>query len=109
MPASITELYNEFEKALAAHTAMPEQPEEEWDRALRACNKIAHQIVTAPASTAQEALLKSRVALWSSGSVICEHLDELDSWAPDEKDQRSIPELALLASLRDDLRRLQAP
>jgi hypothetical protein len=107
MPRSITELYGEFEKALAAHQAMPEQPEEEWDRALQACNKMAHQIVTAPAVTAEEALLKIRVALWNSGRIICDRLDELDTWAPDENDQRSTPDLALLASLRDDLRRVQ--
>ncbi len=100
---SITELYAQFETAVAAAHALPEIPAgqstEPFDRAIDKCSKIAWRIVKAPAQGIDEMKLKIAVAGWCMGAG-----DK--NWHPGGLIENE--EAYALATLREDLRRLQA-
>jgi len=106
---TITELYARFEKAEAAYRAVPDtegKGKEPWERALDKAVGLADRIVRAPANSVAEILLKRRVAIWDIGEKKYERLEELDRWRPTRLSQGA--EYHALATLRDDLSRLQA-
>ena len=107
---SITDLYKEFERAVAAKNALPQLPigaldDPDFDRAVEKCGKIAWQIVKAPAQSMSEVQLKIAIAGWRLGARD-KDLTELQHWQPDGLYEHE--DAYALATLRDDLRRLQA-
>jgi len=116
-PKTVTALYAEFEAAIAAMNALPPAPatastirpqsrSAARDRALDRCNEIAWRIVKARASSVWEMLLKIRIVGWCDGARHHE-LAELDCWEPGGVLAKDEAHFAL-ATLRDDLRRLEA-
>jgi hypothetical protein len=110
---SITDLYKDFAKAHAAYQAVPKPKppsvtSKEFDRAVSKCANIAARIVTAPAHSIDEMLLKIAVAGWSVGAAGGYDLATLEDWKPHALTSSNGEELEALVSLRDDLRRLQA-
>ena len=103
---SIKSLYTQFEEAEAAYKAVPEAEEKRWQRALDKQIRLARQIVRAPAADVAEMLLKVRVAAWDIGDLKYERLEELDGWKPTRLSRGA--EYDALATLREDLKRLQA-
>jgi hypothetical protein len=106
MPKTITQLYAEFEKALAAMEALPyplrETREKEYDAALARASEFSVQIIATPANPANpipEMLLKIKVGGWFNGTS-----EPLDSWT-------SCADLDItecVVSLRADLQAMQA-
>ena len=100
---SISDLYRNFEAALAAADAIPPipagQPTKPFDRAIAKCSAIADKIVQKPARTVAEMLLKIRVVGWCAGIPGALSND----WQADTRDTE---EFHALASIRGDLRRL---
>jgi len=103
---SIRSLYAKFERAEAAYRAIPDTEEKRWERALDKAIRLARQIVRAPATNVAEMLLKIRIAAWDIGDTKYERLEELDRWKPTRLSRGA--QYDALATLRDDLRRLQA-
>lgn len=100
---SITQLYGELEKAVAATKAIPEGSQ--FDQAVARCNRIAKTIVNAPARSIDEMLLKIRVVGWSAAAISFDSLDNADNWQPDQFTEGD--EYDALVSLREDLRKLK--
>ena len=126
---SIPELYSDFECALAAARTIPDTTEanrKRWERAVAKSDRIAKQIVRAPAASVNEMILKIRVVGWSVG-IACKpmrdlfrkpvraddenlrhvrrSLEALDGWKPHGFTKGE--EFDALVSLRHDLQRLQ--
>jgi hypothetical protein len=101
---SIGDLYHQFEKAHAAYNTIPVGQQMRWEPALDKAIAIAEQIADAPAETIDEMLLKIRIAGWDLG-VQCKRLEDLDFWKP----RHGGAEQVVLVTLREDLRRLNAP
>lgn len=102
---SITDLYNDFEAAFAAANALPAIPAGQstkpFDDAVQKCTDIAWKIVKAPARDTAEMLLKIQTAAWCSDVPY----KQLEDWHADNHDEEA---LHALATLREDLLRLQA-
>jgi hypothetical protein len=105
---SITELYREFEAGMASIDALSKLPTPEgttsnptYEGAVRSCIEMAWRIVRASAGGIDEMLIKIKVAAWC---IDAKDLAELDHWTPGEEEGE---EVYALASLRDDLLRLQ--
>jgi hypothetical protein len=106
MPKTITKLYAEFEKALAAMEALPyplrETREKEYDAALDLCTTLCDRIVDTradPANPVSEMLMKIAAAGWGYGTS-----EPLDRWT-------SCPDgdiVDCVVSLREDLLAMQA-
>jgi hypothetical protein len=100
---SITDLYKNFEAALAAADAVPDIPAgqstEPFDRKVEKCSAIAYKIVQQPAQTVAEMLLKIRVAGWCADFP----RSQLDHWQANDQDNA---ELHLIVSPRGDLHKL---
>ena len=105
---SITELYREFEAGMASIDALSKLPTPEgaasnptYEVAVRSCIEMAWRIVRASAGSIDEMLIKIKVAAWC---IDAKDLADLDHWTPGEEEGE---EVYALASLRDDLLRLQ--
>ena len=110
---SITKLYAEFEKALAALGAFPrarnvadeKKVETEYEAALDLCSDLCDRIVKTranPEDPIPEMLLKIAAAGWGVGVP-----GPLDEWGTDAADARQGEELSCLVSLRADLQAMQ--
>jgi hypothetical protein len=103
---SITALYAEFQKAHAAYWACTyprdDARQKQCDAAIDKAAVIAQRIEKTPADSVDEMLIKVRLMIWDMGLRDSKNLDALHRWRP------SYPDDVGLASLRDDLRRLQA-
>ena len=105
---SITDLYRDFEAGMASIDALSKLPTPEgatsnptYEGAVSGCIDMARCIVRASAGSIDEMLIKIKVAAWC---VDAKDLAELDHWTPGEEEGE---EVYALASLRDDLLRLQ--
>jgi hypothetical protein len=120
-PRTISDLYQDFERAIAAEKAVKSPPKDsedlesrrenlrspahqKYERAMRRAtaksDKIAQCIVRTPALSATEATLKVRVALWATNDFSWKRLEDLDHC----KDEDG--EINALVSLRDDFLRV---
>jgi hypothetical protein len=103
---TITDLVLDFETAIAAIDAQPYPrsgtKKKQFDAAINKASELASRIVTMPAASIDEMLLKIRVAGWASGA-----LPPLHNW----RSTGFIKTEALdcLVSLREDLRRMLDP
>src|SRR6266705_42482 len=105
---SITDWYRDFERAHAAYQGITDTEgtgKIRWERLLDQCARIARRIVNARADNVGEMLLKIRVAVWDIGDIKYQRLEDLDRWRPTRFSPGA--EHDALASLRDDLRRVQ--
>jgi hypothetical protein len=91
---TITEAYSEFARILAAAEAGPGDIP---DGALDPCIELAKRIVRMPCKTAEEATLKSRVAIWSTAAYQGP-IEKMAEWSDDQGE-----EIDALLSFRDQL------
>jgi hypothetical protein len=105
MPKTITALYAEFERALAALEAEPYPRSgtgaKQYDRALERCCDLSVRIIATPADPANpipDMLLKIKVGGWWNGTSA-----PLDAWTS----CADLDITACLVSIREDLRHLQ--
>jgi hypothetical protein len=108
---TITQLYADFEKAVAAMEATPSTSGNKlsnpaFDRATDKCANIGQTIMTTPANSIDEMLLRIRVVGWSTGIPHNGSLANLDHWDPAARGNSE--EFQALASLRAELRLLKA-
>jgi hypothetical protein len=96
MPRTVTEFSAEFEKAIAAlneyqprTVAEEKKIEAEYAAALDCCNKLCCRIVSTPAASIDECLLKIAAGEWGAGAALSDEV------------------FRCLLSLRADLRRMQ--
>jgi hypothetical protein len=107
--ASVSDLYKAFAEAVAALALVTDQDQRRWERAVDVCGKLAQRIAAAPAADVDEMLLKIRVAGWALGRPH-KRLEDLDRWEPAQPPRGACgyEEQITLASIREDLRRMQA-
>ncbi|HEY7243374.1 MAG TPA: hypothetical protein VH678_05765 [Xanthobacteraceae bacterium] len=114
--ASVSILYWRFEELYAAYIAIPKIKFEKWDRALQECEMCAEAVISAPAADIHEMLFKIRLAIWRGVVLALQRLDprrfdsphfaDIDHWqSPIDRNGF----YKALASLRDDLQRLNNP
>jgi hypothetical protein len=108
---TITQLYAEFENALAAVYALrplqSKEKEEEHKEAFAAATELSWRIVKAlanPTNPIPEMQLKIAVAGWGLG---VDQIPALAEWTAEQTNDQSIT-ASCLVSIREDLRAMQA-